>query len=69
MEKKSKKKQESDASKEEKSEVSEEVLKKADKILPGLHGLFKKAETSKTFGQRLAEIRKEIQRKFGKGKK
>lgn len=69
MEIKSKKERESDASKEGKSEASEEVLKKADKILPGIHGLFKKAEKSKTFGRRLAEIRKEIQRKFGKGKK
>lgn len=60
---------EMESKKERESEASEEVLKKADKILPGLHGLFKKAEKSKTFGRRLAEIRKEIQRKFGKGKK
>lgn len=51
------------------SKISDAVLKTADKIFPGFHGLFKKAENSKTFGSRLMEIRKEIERKFAKTKK
>lgn len=69
MEVKNKEEQKCDASKDEESQVSDEILKIADKILPGLRGLFKKAEKSKTFGSRLTEIRKEIERRFGKGEK
>lgn len=50
------------------SKISDAVLKTADQILPGLRGLFKKGELSKTFGNRLREIRKEIERKFAKTK-
>lgn len=67
--KKNKEEQEGNAPKDKISQISEAVLKTADKILPGLHGLFKKGELSKTFGSRLKEIRKEIERKFAKTKK
>lgn len=48
---------------------SDQVLKQIDKIVPGFRGFFKTAEKSKTFGPRLKEIRKEIERRFGKVKK
>lgn len=47
-------------------EVSEKVLETVGKIIPGFHGFFKKIEGSKTFGPKIAEIRKEIERRFGK---
>lgn len=46
--------------------TSEAVLGKLDKIVPGFHGFFKKVEESKTFGPKIAEIRREIERRFGK---
>jgi hypothetical protein len=49
--------------------ASESVLGKVDKWIPGFHGFFKKVEGSKTFGPRIAEIRKEIERRFGGVKK
>ncbi|MBI4356927.1 MAG: hypothetical protein HY559_03515 [Gammaproteobacteria bacterium] len=58
-----------DAPQDKKSEASDEVLKKVDKILPGIGSLFKKAEKSKVFGRGIQEIRKEMERRFGKGKK
>lgn len=50
----------------EKQNSSESVLGRMDKIIPGFHGFFKKVEGSKTFGPKIAEIRKEIDRRFGK---
>ena len=50
----------------ERQNVSGSVLDKVDKIIPGFHGFFKKVEGSKTFGPRIAEVRKEIERRFGK---
>lgn len=47
------------------SGISNRILGQVDKIFPGFHGFFKKAEKSKTFGSRIAEIRKEIDRRFG----
>lgn len=52
--------------KEPSQKTSEAVLGKLDKILPGFHGFFKKVEGSKTFGPKIAEIRKEIEKRFGK---
>lgn len=54
--------------KEEKKEhgISEKVLEAMGRIVPGFHGFFKKMEGSKTFGPKVAEIRKEIEKRFGK---
>lgn len=49
--------------------ASEKVLESLGRIVPGFHGFFKKMEKSKTFGARMTDIRKEIDRKFGTGKK
>ncbi len=49
--------------------ASEKVLDTLGKIIPGFHGFFRKAEQSKTFGPRMTEIRKEIDRRFGGEKK
>lgn len=46
--------------------ASEKVLETIGKIIPGFHGFFKKMEQSQTFGVRIGEIRKEIERRFGK---
>ena len=46
--------------------VSEQILGKLGRIIPGFDGFFRKAEASKTFGPKMAEIRKEIDRRFGK---
>jgi hypothetical protein len=48
--------------------VSEGILQKVGGIIPGFHGFFKKMEQSKTFGVRIGEIRKEIDRRFGSRK-
>ena len=56
------------AKKESQQGVAEGILGKMDKIIPGFHGFFKKVEGSKTFGPRIAEIRKEIEKRFGKVK-
>ncbi len=45
---------------------SDRVLEKIDRVIPGLHGFFRKVEQSKTFGPRITEIRKEIEKRFGK---
>lgn len=45
---------------------SSNVLETLGRIVPGFHGFFKKMEKSKTFGARMTEIRKEIDRRFGK---
>lgn len=50
-------------------EVSESILGKLDKIIPGFHGFLKKAGESKIFGARMTTIRKEIDRRFGTAKK
>ena len=46
--------------------TSEKVLETIGKIIPGFHGFFRKVEESKTFGPKIAEIRKEIEKRFGK---
>ncbi|MBI2060272.1 MAG: hypothetical protein HYT87_10925 [Nitrospirae bacterium] len=48
--------------------VSDQILGAVDKIIPGFHGFFKKAEKSGTFGPRIKEIRKKIERRFGRVK-
>lgn len=45
--------------------ASGKVLETLGKIIPGFHGFFKKVEGSKTFGPKIAEIRKEIEKRFG----
>jgi hypothetical protein len=47
-------------------EVTDEILGKLGRFIPGFDGFFKKIEKSKTFGSRVKEIRKEINRRFGK---
>lgn len=49
--------------------TSETVLGTLGNIIPGFHGFFKKMEGSKTFGPKIAEIRKEIEKRFGGVKK
>lgn len=49
--------------------ASEKVLRKMDRVVPGFRGFFKTAEKSKTFGPRMKEIRREMERRFGKVKK
>ncbi|OGQ07091.1 MAG: hypothetical protein A3G32_03865 [Deltaproteobacteria bacterium RIFCSPLOWO2_12_FULL_40_28] len=50
-------------------EIANEILGKIGKVVPGFEGFFKKMEGSKTFGFRMKEIRKEINRRFGGTKK
>lgn len=49
--------------------VSESILSKVDKLIPGFHGFFKRMEGSKTFGPKITEICKEIEHRFGGTKK
>jgi hypothetical protein len=44
--------------------ISDKILGTVNKILPGFGNLFKKLEKSKTFGVKISEIKKEIDRKF-----
>lgn len=45
--------------------ISESILGKLDKIIPGFNGFLKKAGESKIFGAKIGEIKKEIERRFG----
>ena len=49
--------------------VQDEVLSQFDKVIPGFNKFFKHVERSKSFGSRMKDIRKEIERRFGKVKK
>lgn len=49
--------------------VSDQILDAMGRIVPGFHGFFKKMEKSQTFGARVGEIRKEIERRFSGTKK
>lgn len=48
---------------------SDQILQAVGRIIPTCHGFFKKMEKSPTFGPRMSEIRKEIDRRFGGAKK
>lgn len=49
--------------------ISDTILGKLDKIIPGFNGFLKKAGKSKIFGAKIGEIRKEIERRFNGVKK
>lgn len=51
--------------KEEEEGIADQVLGKVGKLIPGLASFFKKAERSRTFGPKMKEICKEIERRFG----
>ncbi|MBI2067690.1 MAG: hypothetical protein HYW02_06365 [Deltaproteobacteria bacterium] len=50
----------------ETSEGSDKVLGTLNRLVPGFQGFFKKMEGSKVFGEKVKEIRKEMERRFGK---